>query len=102
MKINSGMSTVTTILLVTSLALAGSTWSEVYRGVGSGDSRDNACSSANSNATMNAIVACTAHRPIGAQSDVNDKGCSCQCETIGDNQLCTCTDTMVITCQSNR
>ncbi len=96
------VSLISSVVLMAGIALGGSTWTEVFRGFGSGDSHDNACSAANANATMNAIVACTAHRPVGTQADVNDKGCSCQCNKIGDDKLCTCTDTVIITCQSLR
>jgi hypothetical protein len=85
---------------VPALALAGSTWTEMYRGMGSDASRDNACSAANSSAVMNAAAACIARR--GFQGGQNDQGCSCQCNQFGDSQICTCTDTIQITCESNK
>jgi len=82
------------------IAFAGASWTEVYKGMGTDSDRDNACSSANSNAAMNAASACMVRR--GFQGGQNDQGCSCQCNPFSGSQICTCTDTLVISCESNR
>jgi hypothetical protein len=82
-------------LCVPAVAIAGNTY--IARAVGSGSDADrgNACSSATNAANMQVSYACGAGSVQGTQ----DQGCSCQCNPMGDGQICTCTDSINVTCE---